>query len=72
MSHPPISVVPWYRVSMVWLVIGGPAAVVVASLVTCVIAFRMGDPPLFEHGVPAAESGTPAMTARNHAATPRH
>jgi len=66
-----IATVPWYRISMVWLVIGGPAVVVVASLVTCVIAFKMGDPPLAVRGVPAAESGAPAMHARNHAATPR-
>ena len=31
---------PWWRYGMVWLVLGGPAAVVVASLVTGYIAFR--------------------------------
>ena len=71
MSHEPSSATtPWYRVAMVWVVIGGPVAVVVASIATCVIAFRMGDPPLFQH-VPAAESAAPAMHARNHAASPR-
>lgn len=31
---------------MVWLVIGGPAAVVVAGVVTIVMAVRGGDQPL--------------------------
>ena len=28
---------PWWQVGMVWLVLGGPAAVVVAGIVTAVI-----------------------------------
>lgn len=32
--------VPWYRVGMVWLMIGLPAFVVVASLFTVVIAHQ--------------------------------
>lgn len=31
---------PWYRVGMVWLMVGLPAIVVVASLVTVVIAYK--------------------------------
>ena len=31
---------PWYRVGMVWLMIGLPAIVVVASLITVVIAHQ--------------------------------
>jgi hypothetical protein len=56
---------------MVWLVIGGPAVVVVASIVTFVIAARGGDRPLLE--APLSQAGTmaPATQARNHAATPR-
>lgn len=62
---------PWWRVRMVWLVVGGPAIVVVASFVTLFIAIRFGDPPL-RHDVGAAESDStaPATQARNHAATP--
>ncbi len=57
---------PWWRVKMVWLVIGGPAAVVVASIATGVVAIRGGDT------VVGAEPGdTPAMQARNHAASPK-
>lgn len=65
---------PWWRVGMVWLVLGGPALVVVASLATVVLAYRGADPVLVETASarevpvrPTAE--TPALTARNHAAT---
>jgi len=64
---------PWYRIPAMYLVIFGPASVVVASLFTAVLAYRGADRPLLEH-VSAAESTqshAPAMTARNHAATPR-
>jgi len=64
----PLQAPPWWRVPMVWLVVGGPLAVVVASLATAVIAIRGADP------VVAAEPGEgaaarPAVQARNHAAT---
>jgi uncharacterized protein len=65
---------PWWREGMVWLVIGGPAVVVVASIGTAVVAYRGADVVLQEP--PAAKSvqvrptgDTPAMQARNHAAT---
>jgi len=65
---------PWWRVGMVWLVVGGPAAVVVASLGTAVVAYRGADVVLLEtasaRDVPVRPTGqTPALTARNHAAT---
>jgi hypothetical protein len=31
---------PWYRIGMVWLMIGLPAVVVIASLVTVIIAHQ--------------------------------
>lgn len=34
---------PWFREPMMWLVVGGPLAVVVASLVTVWIAVRHAD-----------------------------
>jgi uncharacterized protein len=69
---------PWWRFGMVWLVLSGPAAVVVASLVTAVVAWSHIDPlvsdPRFapEVVVPADPKTplAPAMKARNHAATP--
>ncbi len=67
----PIQPQPWWHTRMMWLVVGGPAVVVVASIVTCVIAFKYGDPPLSERARPGAESLAPAIQARNHAATPQ-
>jgi hypothetical protein len=55
---------------MLWLVIGGPLLVVIASLITAVIAYRGADPVLDEYQsvsrAPAkVESDTPALRARN-------
>ena len=60
---------PWWRHGMVWLVIGGPAVVVVAGIATAVIAIRGAD-PLVDTTRTAAPEGRPAVQARNHAATP--
>ena len=68
MLHPTL---PWWRVPTVWLVAGGPALVVVASLATLVIAVRGGDTPLRETAAPQAQTMTPATQARNHAVAPR-
>jgi len=62
---------PWWRLPIVWLVIGGPATVVVAALATAVVAFRGADPVVLER--PAAQAtGTaaelPALQARNQGA----
>lgn len=59
---------PWWRHPMLWLVIGGPAAVVVAGIVTTTIAVRGADLPLSTTARQA--STTPAQQARNHAAAP--
>ncbi|MBM3350396.1 MAG: hypothetical protein FJY53_01140 [Betaproteobacteria bacterium] len=69
----------WWRERYAWLVISGPAIVVVASLITVYIAVD-GQDPVLEHsdsaGVTSKEltveqknSLEPAMRARNHAAT---
>jgi uncharacterized protein len=72
---------PWWRYPMVWLVIGGPAIVVVASFVTLALALSHPDPALRPAAVAAhapAEDASPAkndaallpaLQARNHAAT---
>lgn len=64
---------PWWRVPMVWLVIAGPALVVVAGVATTVLAVRGGDVPLRSTPPAVVQTGdmTPAGQARNHAATPR-
>lgn len=61
---------PWWRLPIVWMVIGGPALVVVASFVTLGLALSHPDPVLSAPtGVSASE--LPAVQGRNHAATPR-
>lgn len=65
---------PWWRVGMVWLVVGGPLVVVVAGLVTAGIAASGAEEVLKR---PATEMKSdeaarlPAMQGRNHAATPK-
>jgi uncharacterized protein len=71
MTHSPTTsgpVSPWWRHGMVWMVLGGPAAVVLASVATLVIALMYPDPVL-QVGAPQA-SQQPAVQARNHAAAP--
>ncbi len=67
-SSGPVS--PWWRYGMVWLALGGPAVVVIASVVTLVIALMHPDPVLPVRAA-TAEAQQPAVQARNHAATPR-
>lgn len=71
-----------WREPMVWLVVGGPASVVVASFFTLALALKHPDPPLDLHAsasrsaddvepadMRAKEGDVPALIARNHAAT---
>ena len=65
---------PWWRVGMVWLVLSGPAVVVVAGVVTAIIAIRGADPIVTAEEVAQRHGGQaqaymPAMQARNHSAT---
>lgn len=60
---------PWWRYPIVWMVVGGPAAVVVASLYTASIAVKHVDPVLDTSGEQTHSAPhAPAMQARNHAA----
>lgn len=71
---------PWWTHGHVWLIIAGPAAVVVAGFVTLVIAIRVPDPVIAEDyyrrgleinkTLAEQKALAPAMQARNHAATP--
>jgi uncharacterized protein len=66
---------PWWRVGMVWLVVGGPLAVVVAGLVTAAIAVDGAEEVLTRpkpvlSAVDAPQ--LPAIQGRNHAATPKN
>lgn len=76
----PVDPKPWWRHGYVWLILSGPAVVVVASIVTMVIAARGADPLVasdyYRRGIEinqqlARERALmPAHQARNHAATP--
>jgi hypothetical protein len=65
---------PWWRFGMMWLVVGGPLAVVIASFATLMLALTHPDPVIESRDDTAADvrqiqSETPALKARNHAAT---
>jgi hypothetical protein len=65
---------PWWRYGIVWLVIAGPASVVLAGSATVWLAIKHVDPVIVEAPVPSTErdaSNAPALKVRNHAATPR-
>ena len=60
----------WWRLPIVWMVIGGPAIVVVASFITLALAIVNPDPVL--RAAPSSSaSDLPAVQGRNHAATPQ-
>jgi hypothetical protein len=59
----------WWRLPIVWMVIAGPAIVVVASFTTLALAIRHPDPVL-EQASTMSKADQPAMQGRNHAATP--
>ncbi|WCM91833.1 FixH family protein [Acidovorax sp. NCPPB 2350] len=75
---------PWWKFGHMWLVVAGPAVVVVAGLTTAWLAVRQPDPVVAEdyyrRGIEInrtleqgrADGMAPAMKARNHAATPVH
>jgi hypothetical protein len=71
---------PWWKFGHVWLVVSGPAIVVVASFITLYIAVTRGDPVLdedyYQKGLQINQtladnpaSLAPAIQGRNHAAT---
>lgn len=70
---------PWWSYAHVWLVIGGPLTVVVASFFTFYLAYKGTDPVVdenyYQHGLNINRTLqdktalVPAMQGRNHAAT---
>ena len=80
MQTPEVQEKRWWRYGHVWLVIAGPAIVVVAASATGVIAARGADPLVtndyYRRGIEinqqlARERALlPAQQGRNHAATP--
>jgi hypothetical protein len=70
---------PWWRIRMWWLALGGPLLVAGACFVTLFFAVRGGDKALptvvftpSSASVTTGAATTPAVQARNHAATARH
>ena len=72
---------PWWNYPHMWLVVGGPLVVVVAAIVTAVIALSAPDPLIaedyYKKGLEINTTLTeqdrnmvPALQARNHAVTP--
>jgi hypothetical protein len=75
----PPETAPWWRFPLLWMVIAGPAVVVVASFATLWVAMKMPDPVVaadyYRQGVEinrtlAQKQLMPALAGRNHAATP--
>ena len=67
---------PWWKYPMVWMVIGGPLAVVVACIITWFVIMQSPNEVLStlddseNQGLSASGAQySPALRARNHAAT---
>ncbi len=69
----------WYKNPFIWLLIGGPLLVIIASFITAYLAVTNPDPPIedyYRKGIEinktldAERDGmAPAVQARNHAQT---
>lgn len=70
----PAAVVPWWRVGVMWLVVGGLGVVVAGSFALAFTAVSGADIVVTESmptGRPTGtQANTPAIQGRNHAATP--
>ena len=68
---------PWWKYPVVWMVVGGPVAVIIASLITWILIMRSPNEVLTQfqdvedQSLVQQKGGqyTPAHRARNHAAT---
>ena len=67
------TVVPWWRVGVMWLFVGGLGAVVIGSFALLATAIKHADLvelPVKPHIALQNTPSSPALQARNHAATP--
>jgi len=83
MKHQTTDSKPWWQYGHVWLIIAGPAAVIVAGFITLGIAIGTPDPVIaddyYKRGLDinktlVAEKNlqlAPAMQSRNHMGTPQ-
>ena len=60
---------PWWKYGHVWLVVSGPAIVVVAGFITLSLAITRPDPLIDKTLEPDSASRAPALQGRNHAQT---
>lgn len=71
---------PWWRTGFMWLVVGGPLAVIIASFITLYYALKVPDPVVdedyYRKGIEInktledkRDGLVPAIQGRNHAAT---
>jgi drug/metabolite transporter (DMT)-like permease len=62
---------PWWREPFVWMIIAGPAAVVVAGIATTILAYRGSDRLLaddyYQRGLALSRTMQPAVAVRNGA-----
>ncbi len=69
-----VEVVPWWRVGVMWFVVGGLGVVVAGSFALAFTAVSGADIVVTESmptGRPTGpQANTPAVQGRNHAATP--
>jgi hypothetical protein len=84
MEPTPLPCAPWWRHGHVWLLIAGPATVVVAGFATLWLAVRQPDPLVaqdyYRRGIEInrtlaaqqqeAKAMLPALQGRNHAVSP--
>lgn len=81
MNEIPTVSTPWWKHGHVWLLISGPAVVVVAGIATAFIAAANPDPVVapdyYRQGIEINKAlaardkaNLPAMQGRNHAVTP--
>jgi hypothetical protein len=80
MNKPIPTASPWWKHGHVWLLIAGPATVVLAGIATIAIAVQRPDPVVeadyYRRGIEinktlaAEKANLPALQGRNHAATP--
>lgn len=80
MTEPTVRSAPWWHYGHVWLIIAGPAIVVLAALFTAWLAVRTPDPVVeedyYRRGLEInkmlskEKALLPALQGRNHAATP--
>ena len=72
---------PWWKYGHVWLIVSGPVLVIIAGIITAMIAIDGADPVIdenyYQNGLDINErlraekkNMAPAQAARNHAATP--